>query len=203
MKNLAMALRWVVLLALSISYQAKADLIVDTGVPNSLGFPPTLSSGQWLAAKFITNQDWHIASLEGFLNAGTGTVANSTFTVVVYGDSAHLPDTGNELFAQQASFANDGWNGVHGLDLALSAGSYWLAFEVRGPDSFEGVLPVYVANPLATAWNDPSSNDGYNPASGTAFNFGVRISSVPVPASVWLFVSGLFAVARLNKRQTA
>ncbi|WP_446808249.1 hypothetical protein ACH50O_13175 [Methylomonas sp. 2BW1-5-20] len=201
MKKLVMTLRWLALLAMS--YQVQAGVIVDTGAPNSAGFPLTLSSGQWLAAKFSTSQDWRIAGLEGFINADSGNPENATYTIALYGDSAAgLPDTDAPLFSRQASLGADGWNGLHDLNLALNAGSYWLAFEVRAADTLQGLLPVYVSNPLSTAWNDPISNDGYLSAHGNAYNFAVRISSVPVPASVWLFMSGLFALGRWSKRQT-
>ena len=195
MKKLTSSLGLVALLALILSNQVKADIIVDTGTPNQLGSAIMLSNGQWLAAEFTTTQAWQIDSLKGFINADTSNPEDATYTVAIYDNASNnRPDTTNELFAQQATFGSDGWNGLQGLNIALSAGTYWLAFEVRADDTLQGLMPVSAPNPVQTASNDATANFGYIPTTGSAYNFGVQISAVPVPPSLLLFASGLLAM---------
>jgi hypothetical protein len=205
MKKLTSSLGLVALLALILSNQVKADIIVDTGTPNQLGSPIMLSNGQWLAAEFTTTQAWQIDSLKGFINADSSNPDNATYTVAIYDNASNnSPDTTSELFAQQATFGIDGWNGLQGLNVALNAGTYWLAFEVRADDTLQGLMAVSAPNPVQTAYQDATANFGYIPTTGTAYNFGVQISAVPVPPSLLLFASGLLAMGgrRLVKRQS-
>jgi len=203
MKQIAISLKWIAVLAIVFTHQVRADFIVDTGTPNQTGSPLTLSDGQWLAAKISTNQNWQISSLEGFISADTGNPDSATYTVALYGNGANnRPDTYNELFAQQATFIRDGWNGLQGLNLALDSGTYWLAFEVRASDTLQGLMPVFAPNALQTAFNDTTSNAGYLLTSGSSYNFGVQVSAVPVPPALLLFVSGFFAINLLGKRQS-
>jgi hypothetical protein len=204
MKKLTSSLGLVALLALILSNQVKADIIVDTGTPNQLGSAIMLSDAQWLAAEFTTTQAWQIDSLKGFINADTSNPVNATYTVALYTNINNRPDTSSEVFAQQSTFGTDGWNGLQGLNVALNAGTYWLAFEVRSGDTLQGLMAVFAPNPVQTAYNDATGNAGYLPTTGANYNFGVQISAVPVPPSLFLFASGLLAMGgrRLVKRQS-
>ncbi len=206
MKKLTNSLGLVALLALTLSNQVKADIIVDTGTPDQTGSAIMLSDAQWLAAEFTTTQAWQIDSLKGFINADTSNPDSATYTVALYDNAGNnRPDTSSELFAQQATFGTDGWNGLQGLNVALNAGTYWLAFEVRSGDTLQGLMPVFAPNPVQTAYQDTTANFGYIPITGSsAYNFGVQISAVPVPPSLLLFASGLLAMGgrRLVKRQS-
>jgi len=199
MKKIIRSLGWIAVLAIILSHQASADMIADTGTPNQLGSALMLSDGQWLAAEFSTSKSLQLSSLEGFINADTGNPDGATYTLAIYGNGANSPDTNNELFSQQATFTTDGWNGLHGLNLALDAGTYWLAFEVRSTDTLQGLMPVFVPHPLPAAWSDGAS--GYTAASGSNYNFGARISSVPSPSTLWLLLAGLPVMGYKRKRQ--
>ena len=205
MKKLTSSLGLVALLALILSNQVKADIIVNTGTPDQTGSPIGLADWSWLAAEFTTTQTWQITSLKGFINADTSNQANATYTVAIYDNASNnRPDTTSERFAQQATFGNDGWNGLQGLNVTLNAGTYWLAFEVRADETLQGLMPVSAPNPLQTASNDATGNAGYLPTTGANYHFGVQISAVPVPPSLLLFASGLLAMGgrRLVKRQS-
>ncbi len=205
MKKLTSTLGLVALLSIILSNQVKAEIIVNTGTPDQTGSPSALADWSWLAAEFTTTQAWQIDSLKGFINADTSNPENATYTVALYDNASNnRPDSASELFAQQATFGSDGWNGLQGLNIALNAGTYWLAFEVREGDTLQGLMPVSAPNPLQTASNDPTANYGYVPTTGTAYNFGVQISAVPVPPSLLLFASGLLAMGgrRFIKRQS-
>ena len=199
MKKTIYSWAWLAVLAIVFSHQARADIIADTGTPTQVGSASILSDGQWLAVEFSIGQNLKLSSLEGFINADSGNPDAATFTLAIYSNGASKPDTSNELFSQQAIFTGDGWNGLHGLNWALDAGTYWLAFEVRSTDTLQGLMPVVAPHPLPAAWSDGSS--AYTPVSGSSYNFGVRISSVPTPPALWLLVPGLLMMGLKRQRQ--
>ena len=206
MKKLTRSLSLIALLALSLSAQVKADLIVDTGAPNLTGSPLTLDGSQWLAAEFTTASATHIDALNGYISAQDLNQEGNTFTVALYGNAGNnRPDlvTG-ELFSGQSTFSTDGWNGLQGLSVALDPGTYWVAFEVRATDTLAGLMPVFAPSPVQTAYNDNTANFGYVPTTGTNYNFGVQVSAVPVPSALWLFGTGLVTLVgrQFRKRQS-
>jgi hypothetical protein len=197
MKKLTSTLGWIAVLAFALSSQVRADMIVDTGTPDQKGSALMFTDAQWFAAKFTTTQDWQITSLQGFINAADANQVGATYSIAVYDNGLNnRPDSNSELFAQQATFTNDGWNGLQDLNWALGAGTYWLAFEVRAGDTLQGLMPVYAPNAVQTAYNDATANFGYALTTGVNYNFGVQISAVPVPSALWLFASGLIAIGR-------
>jgi hypothetical protein len=70
-------------------------------------------------------------------------------------------------------------------------------------------MPVATTTPLTTAWYDGVSSSGYQVQSATGNDIGVQITAtvaaVPLPPSLLMFVSGVFAVGRFGfkKRTTA
>jgi hypothetical protein len=195
MKKLTSTLGWIALLAMILAHQAMADVIVNTGAPDNTGNPISLASGNWMAAEFTTTQSWQLSSIESYI---TGASAGMTFHVSIYDNNTvkNLPDFASQLFTQQTAFISDGWNGLTGLNNSLGAGTYWVAFEVVNSDSLDGLLPVTVANPLAHLASYDGQSINYSPVSGSAYNFGLQISAVPVPSALWLFASGLIAIGR-------
>ena len=202
MKNLNSVLS-LAAIGLALVNPVQADVLVDTGAPNMTGFPLALNSGEWLAAEFTTTQVEEITAINAYIQADFGNPDNATFNIALYGNAGNAPDLSNQLFSQQATYSADGWNGLSGLTEVINPGSYWVAFEVSGADTLQGLLPVYVANAMQNvAWNDPSTTFGYHDVTGNAYNFGVQINAVPVPGSIWLFGSGLLALAgRFGKRK--
>ncbi len=193
-------------LAVVLTQPAQADVLVDTGAPSLTGFPLVLNSGEWWAGEFTTTQEEEITGINGYILADAGNPDNASFTISIYGNTTtgNAPDLTNPLFSQQATYTADGWNGLSGLTQVLDPGSYWVAFEVNSSNSLQGLLPVSVANAMqAVAWNDPTTTGGYNAITGNAYNFGVQINAVPVPASVWLFASAGLGLLGFGKRRPA
>jgi hypothetical protein len=182
-----------------ISTSLNAATIVDTGPGPNVEGGLGLSVNQWLAAEFTTTDDYTITDVEGwispFFDGGDGTVA-------IYTDGGDVP--GTELFA--APFLGFGpdtpsWTGASGLSWVLSAGTYWVAFEVRPGQVLEGVMPDPSPNPLL---NEAISLDsGISWFGDDGLNIGVRIQAVPVPAAVWLFGSGLVGLIGIARRKKA
>ena len=210
MKKIVTSLGWIALLAIILTHQVRADLIVDTGTPTKSSADLVLFGAQGWAAEFSINQDWQVHSIEGFINADTANPDSATFTIALYGNGADdLPDTNDELFSQQALFTGDGWNGLQGLNFTLNAGTYWVAFEVRledeianrSADTLQGLMPVFAPNPLLkTAYSDTGTNFGYTLASG-ANNYDIGVRMVPAPPILLMLVPGLLALGQLRKHQ--
>ena len=199
MKNLQL-LAGTAILAITLSQHAQADLIVDTGAPISTAGGWVLDGANFYAVQFTLAQTQEITGIEAYItDSGDVTQDQNTFTVAVYDSNSSYHNLPSSLeFSQQATFNDNsnggGWNGLSGIDQTLNAGTYWAAFEVGASDSFAGVLPE-INTTLTTAYNDGS---GYKL---TSSGFGVEITAVPVPASLWLFISGLLAFGRFGKRK--
>ena len=199
MKNLP-TLAGVAALTLLLSQPAAASLIVDTGAPTSTSGGLVLDAANFYAVQFTLAQNQQITGINAFItDGGDATQDQNTFTVALYNSnpSYHtLPSS--QVFSQQATFNDNanggGWNGLSGIYQYLTAGTYWAAFEVGANDSFAGALPLLTTG-LTTAYNDGS---GYKLSSST---FGVEISAVPVPGGLWLFGTGLLALAGFGTRK--
>ena len=77
----------------------------------------------------------------------------------------------------------------------------WLAFEVRDGNSGDGWMP-YGSAPYQLAdyaASHPLENGWYSTDSSWAL--GMRISSVPAPATAWLFGTGLLGLISVAKRK--
>ena len=201
MKKLS-TLTGVTLLALTLGQQALADsLLVNTGAPDYSGTSLTLNNGQWLAAEFSTGAAT-LTGINGFLDDNGLNQAGATFTISVYDNDPvnSVPLLNSEEYSQQASFNQTGWNGLSGLNWQLAAGNYWVAFEVGSNgnnDTFDGIMPTFANNtklPLAMDY-------GNYYTSILGGDFGVQITAVPVPASLWLFATGVLGLGRIGKRK--
>lgn len=160
--------------------QAEEYYLVDTGTPSSGQLGYTVSSSQWLAAEFIVDQSVTITSIQGyFALCFDGT--DKGF-INIYSDSGDLPDTSRILHSQNFTTSGvKGWQGLTEINWSLDPGSYWVAFEVKEPDTAIGGIGYNAPYPLINeAYNSFSKgwvgNDG--------LNLGIRIITAPVPEPV-------------------
>jgi len=182
--------------------QAVSSYIVDTG-PGAESGGLTLTSDQWLAAKFTLDRPYTITSIEGWM-VNLASVFELPVFSVIYGDAGDIPDTSDNRFEQSfdllPNFFEAGWYGIDGLALDLDAGSYWVAFEVRDPEAFaSGAMPPTPAQELSdyafrTALGGWGGKDDAN--------LGIRIGAVPEPGSALLIAMGLgvLSVGRSKRR---
>lgn len=187
-------------LAISALANAQADTLLDTGTPDNTGFPITLDTADYAATKFQLGASYTIQDIAGYLTTGN---SGDTFTIALYSDNnGHV---GSELQSAQATFVADGWNGASALNWSVSAGNYWVAFEVGSNDnltndSFNLLLPLSSPNhALATAFKNGAT---YQAATG--FDYGVRVTgtpAVPVPAAAWLMGSALLGLGGVVRRR--
>ena len=183
-------------LALTLSYSigSNAAVIVDTGPGPSSQGGWSLYSGQWLAAEFTLDQQFTLTDVKGWIGGDVGTA-----TVAIYTDGGSIP--GSELFSSGFSAVSAGgdWSGASGQTWLLGPGIYWVAFEVRDGDNFDGWMSQPVSSPLSdyafTSVDNWINNDG--------MDFGVQISgvaSVPVPAAAWLSGSALLGLVGVRRK---
>ncbi|MDH5513003.1 MAG: VPLPA-CTERM sorting domain-containing protein, partial [Gammaproteobacteria bacterium] len=213
-----------ILSLLIITPTAVGATLIDTGQPDtsqtSGGY--SVFSQQFLAGRIDLAQSSVVTGIEAYMgDGGTG----GTATIVLYPQTVSdiwnlpIPDTGVEQFSQTFTVSDItdpvnglGWQGAYGLDWNLAAGSYWIAFEVRQGQTYDGHFPTLgpVPSPLPDYawWYEPNGawrNDTLSSNKWGLRVYGEPLSAVPVPASAWLFLSGvgmLAASIRRNIKQT-
>lgn len=193
----------------SFSPNAMAGLIVDTGegsgILRTLSNQTNTTRAQWLAAEFSLDRDYYITGVWGFLRNEGNTGQN--FSITIYGDGGNTPDSGNILYSNGTTISGaensnnwEGYNITWGNGLELTAGSYWVSFEVR-PNNYlnpySGAMPIGAPNRVA---NEAFAQGPWYPAS---LGLGVRIEGTPVPepASLFLLGTGFVGILTLRSRK--
>jgi hypothetical protein len=194
------------MIALGLPGLANAAFVLDTGTPTSMTMGSSLDGNDFYAAEFNLSAGATVNSIQAYLvNAGLDQPGN-TFTVAIYGSDLLTNRYSSQLFAGQATYSADGWNGLGNVNFtAATAGNYWVALEVGASDSAVGLsLPQTVAGggtspALAFAFNMGS---GYG--SVGALPFGIQVDAtapVPLPAAAWLLLSGIGGLASRVRRR--
>lgn len=202
---------------------ASADYIVNTGEGTSdtslslyrgdYGFQ--YQGGQFtIAAGYKAN----ITSVEGYMY-GVDSQTSPDLTIAIYGNESYThpypsvekerPDTSNEIYTMSfiGPNINEGkdWYGLDSLSWDLDAGTYWVAFEVRVGQTFNGSMPINVANPIPNAYYANGNPDWYyNLYSDIGFRIEgtvTEVGTVPEPATMLLFGIGLLGLAGVNRKK--
>ncbi|MCP3873157.1 MAG: VPLPA-CTERM sorting domain-containing protein [Desulfobacteraceae bacterium] len=198
MKNFFATIIVIFVLCFGCLASAHATFVVDTGEPDYLG-QWAVFSNQWVAGQFTLNQAYTISDIEGNFRGDGGTL-----TMVVYGDSANLPDTNNEFLNGQITVSDthpgaNKWYSLSGLSLNLAAGDYWLAYEVRTGDTYNGSVSLFMPDPLDAYVYSTDAGTTYTP--GSSFALRIQGDPVPIPGAVWLLGSGLIGLAGLRRKK--
>ncbi len=180
---------------------AHAAFVLDTGTPSGNGFPVTLDGNDYYAAEFSLGASQTITAIQAFVTAGGSGQAGDTFTVALYSDSDFGGRNSSPVFSQQATYQQDGWTGLTGLDITgLAAGNYWAAVEVGANDFTAGLaLPPPGGDgsvaALAYAFN---AGGGYTTDGALPIGMQVEVAPVPLPGALLLFGSGLLGVGGIG-----
>jgi hypothetical protein len=184
-------------------------LIVDTGDPTQTNGGYTLLNAsaiqgfpaQSIAARFTVDQDLSITSIEGWV--GRFSAGPSTYHITLYADGPGpnhwVP--GAQLYTVGLSDGGpgNGYIGTDGLDWAVTAGAYWVGFEVLATDTLFGFMPYFVPRPLQEAIGPPGA---YNPAPGAPGSAFRIAGSIPEPGTWALMILGFAAAGGALRRRT-
>jgi hypothetical protein len=177
---------------------AHAATVVDTGTPNTSPVGGlALDGNDWVAGEITLGSATTLGAVQGYISGDT---AGETFTVALYGSRAGgVP--GTLLDSATATYGADGWNGLSQAGWTVGPGNYWVAFEVGPNDTLASndlfsVMNTGAPNPLAgTAYYDGSGFHAYSES------IGLRVTSVPEPASAWLLAAGLGLLGAAARRR--
>ncbi len=190
-RNLMSAL---LLSAALLNGAAQATILVDTG-------SPVLTQNGAIA---VINYPYaHQSVGAGFSLAGSNSITDiesyfyvsnpGTLTLALYSQIAGLP--GNELYSKEFSISgvsgSKGWYGISGVDWAVSAGNYWVTYEIRNSQTYNGALEFAAPFPLEMA----VKNDYYtNWFSHGRNSFGLVVEGYSIPNPVTVPEPGILAL---------
>lgn len=189
------------ILSVSLVSKAEALFIVDTGVPTG-NTASQLNSSQWFAAEFELLGSQTITGLQTWIQSVEGTL-----TAAIYGDGGSIPDSGNEIFSQSFSAVTGGpsfgWQGLSGLNLDLGPGEYWLAFEIRDGQTYDGLAQLNPPNPVE---NEAFFRDINNQWLVSSEDRGIRIEGpdqavIPEPMTMVTLGFSLLGGAALRRKR--
>jgi len=181
---------------LALASAAQAATAVDTGTPGGSAVGSLVFDGSdWVAAKVSFANAATLDAIAGHILGGT---AGETFDISLF-SGATSPDS--LLFTTTATYGVDGWNGASGLDWNVTPGDYWIEFEVNLGDTLGttstttgALFDVGVAHPVTTL-TTPDWGFSYD---ASAQSIGLRVSTVPWPASATTMIAGLALLSALG-----
>ena len=179
---------------------AHAAFVLDTGTPTTgPALPVTLDGNDYYAAEFALGSSQAITSIQAYVTSGMDS-PGTTFTVALYSASDFGSRFSSPVFAEQATYQQDGWTGLTGLNITgLAAGDYWAAVEVGASDSATGLaLPQVAGGSVAALAYAFNAGGGYTSVGATPIGMQVEVAPVPLPGALLLLGSGLLGVGDIG-----
>jgi hypothetical protein len=196
-----------ILAASSVTFAmpVQAAYLIDTGPGNPAPQGWSLNAWQSLAASFVLDNNSKITSIEAFMGGTRSNVIVSIYRNI-FDDSTIISSFNFETLPEDPIQPAGFWQGVDGINLNLSAGTYWIAFSSDGMNYLNDVVPApleaYAVKSIYSGW-------AWTPSS--LIQFGARISGVEMPSvgspvpepESWLtMVMGLFAAGSVMRRRS-
>lgn len=175
-----------VLLALGCA-TAQAAYVVDTGTPGGLNLW-ALYPDQSLGATFSLGAATVVTAIEGYIDPSGG---GGTVNVDLY--SGGVPG-GVPMFLTSGLVSGlESWKVFGGLNWALAAGTYTVAFSTASDFSMRNGAPSALNPEWFTGSGDWYQYDDTD--------IGVRVAAIPEPETYALMAAGLALVAGMARRR--
>lgn len=179
----------------SVLYDSGAPL-VDSGTCDGDGCG---SSTEWWATDdFTASSDWGVTGFEFFSNLRSGAITDYISTSWEIISSADPYGAALYSGTSVATISGDSFL-ISGLDIDVLSGAYFLSH--HHDFSNENLTTAMVTGDTGT-WYHTDKASYQNVKSGeVAMIIYGDVSSVPVPAAVWLFGSGLIGLIGFARRK--
>jgi len=219
-----------VLILLGFANIGYSAVIIDTGGPGeSIGTPLFREETQdgirfyWVAGQIDLDTPCNINSIKTFFDYHKpsyvtmpnfndfGWPFDDVVTLKIYGNKPfegafynEAPDVDSVYFSQLFGIPDGwqyGWYGVNNVDWFLSAGTYWVAFEMQDPVLFETKLGIGSISSLPAYAAQSNYTDGnYIPTPFSVFALKIEGNAVPEPVNVCLFLFGAILLKLIVKK---
>jgi len=180
---------------------ANASFVLDTGTPGGTG-NDVVSSSTWYAEEFFVAQGVTVSGLAAYLTNGTN---GASLTFDIYSSSGPGGNFLNNTAANRnadlvasttGTFTANGWTSASVNWTPSTSGNYWLAIQQTSPGAAnqfdaptEASTSTGTAPALGYAIYSTSAGSKFQSSAGDPI--GLEVSTVPLPASVWLLICGL------------
>ena len=190
---------------------ASAAFVLDTGAPSSdTGAPVSvLSTSQFLADEFSVAAGLNVTSLSAYLTEGVGQPGD-TFTFDINSSAGFTSRPSSRpapVFTATGTFSANGWNSASVDWVPASTGTYWLALQVGSTTQTKGLdapglgISTTSGSAPALGFAYAGTTGQYALSSAAPVAMEITAAPVPLPATAWLFASGLFAVGGFARRR--
>jgi hypothetical protein len=189
---------------------ASASFILDTGTPTGSG-AALLNTNAFVAGEFSVQKGETITQLAAYLTQGVGQPGDTfIFDIYAAGSGFTARSSQREIPALSAvgTFTANGWNSTSVNWTAPDTASYWLALQLDPTSSSSGLdLPFETVGSTgsvpALGFAFAGASHQYSVANSLQPGVGLEVSvaPVPLPAAVWLLLSGLSAALPMARRR--
>jgi hypothetical protein len=191
---------------LFVVWSAQAATLLDTGAATADSYRCDAEdcggSGEWTVMDdFTSSETWNVTGFSFRSNDPYNSgLTNYTSTTWEIWDADPFSNAAIYSGTASMSISSIGANwyefSIDGLDIDLSAGTYWLGHhhDFSADEIFTALLTGDSGNYLQT------DNGSYQSTLNGELSYQIRTSTVPVPAAVWLFGSALAGLGWFRRR---
>jgi hypothetical protein len=188
---------------------AQGAVLVDTGHPSTNNgtyvckdSTQGLYCNQSIALKINLTEAVSITDIKSYFIAVD---KPGDLTMALYSNLNNIP--GQELYSSAFTVAGYDWYGLSNLNWNVTAGDYWVSFEVRAGQTFYGAISTYAPRPLEAAltfnYGQTWTNIGtYKPNAAGLVVEGISVTPVAEPESYALLLTGFALIGFAARRKS-